>query len=630
MSGMFNFTAFTKLDLNNWDTSNVEDMSALFAKSGFLTTLKIDKWNTSKVKNMSNMFGELTLKELNISDWDTSNVEDMSGMFSYMGDLLKLDLNKWNVSKVKSMQAMFLKTESLENLNIANWNTSNVENMSQMFSRTNLTELDISNWNTSKVKSMDSTFADSLNIKKLDLGRWNTSNVENMDNIFRYMTNLTYLDLTNWNTSKVSNDYNPNMFLESKALTHLKIGNKFTNTQRNNNIFAFLNEHNYGDKYTEKWSKLDKTTLFYTIDEWDKEYKANPDKLAGMWVREKNFRKDIRKIVDEQDKEVKESELGNYTEPKDEPDGVTEDKIPIYKVQKITTTYKGDDTLDKGKQVVEKDGKTDGNKVVRVGTKPTVEVETLPSPVRYEKDSTREKGQENIIIKGKDGSKTTRTTYTVNDKTGEIVSNVGKPVVVEPTETVIKVAAKDKVKIVNKDDGSVVKEIITYEVNPKTGEITETKKEEIIKGKIEISKGIENPPVVENKDFVGGVNPVDSPIREALPELKVAIIKDSEGNILDVIKLEEQPKEIKGYKNTGKTEIDKDGYKVYIYEKVKNVKSEEKETSTVKENKVDTPKGDNKEVINKKEELPKTSSAMLSTVGLFSIFGLRKNRKKNK
>ena len=116
--------------------------------------------------------------------------------------------------------------------------------------------------------------------------------------------------------------------------------------------------------------------------------------------------------------------------------------------------------------------------------------------------------------------------------------------------------------------------------------------------------------------------------------MKVAIIKDSEGNILDVIKLEEQPKEIKGYKNTGKTEIDKDGYKVYIYEKVKNVKPEEKETSTVKENKVDTPKGDNKEakkeVINKKEELPKTSSAMLSTVGLFSIFGLRKNRKKDK
>ena len=41
-------------------------------------------------------------------------------------------------------------------------------------------------------------------------------------------------------------------------------------------------------------------------------------------------------------------------------------------------------------------------------------------------------------------------------------------------------------------------------------------------------------------------------------------------------------------------------------------------------------KTDNKEATIKKEELPKTSSSMLSTLGLFSIFGLRKNRKKDK
>ena len=41
-------------------------------------------------------------------------------------------------------------------------------------------------------------------------------------------------------------------------------------------------------------------------------------------------------------------------------------------------------------------------------------------------------------------------------------------------------------------------------------------------------------------------------------------------------------------------------------------------------------KSDNKETTIKKEELPKTSSSMLSVVGLFSIFGLRKNRKKDK
>ena len=259
------------------------------------------------------------------------------------------------------------------------------------------------------------------------------------------------------------------------------------------------------------------------------------------------------------------------------------------------------------------------------GLKDKVVVETLPSPMKYEKDSSREKGQDNITVQGKDGSKTTTTTYTVNPKTGEVIPHIEEPIIVEPTTTIIKIAAKDKVEIVTKKDGSVVKVITTYNVNEKTGEITESKQEEVIKNKTETSKG--EPEILDTtKEFSGGVNSIDVPVVEELPELKVAIIKDNKGNILEVIKENETPKDIQGYKNTGKTEIDKDGYKVYIYEKIKENKS------TTKESKVEntSKKEENKETINKKEELPKTSSSMLSTVGLLSIFGLRKNRKKNK
>ena len=268
------------------------------------------------------------------------------------------------------------------------------------------------------------------------------------------------------------------------------------------------------------------------------------------------------------------------------------------------------------------------------GLKDKVVVETIPSPMKYEKDSSREKGQDNITVQGKDGTKTTRTTYTVNPETGEVISHIEKSIIVEPTSTIIKVAAKDKVEIVNKKDGSVVKEITTYEVNPNTGEITETKKEEVIKNKIEYAKG--EPEILDTtKEFSGGVNPNDAPIVEELPELKVAVIKDNKGNILEVIKENEKPKDIQGYKNTGKVEIDKDGYKVYIYEKIETQKPTTKEkqldTSNKEENKKDSivdKKEDNKETIKKKEELPKTSSSMLATLGLFGAFGIRKNRKK--
>ena len=853
MYSMFLNSHFTKLDLNTWNTSNVEDMSSLFFNAE-VTELKIDKWDTSKVKNMRLFLHQVyNLKELNVQDWNTSNVENMSEMFEHAFALTKLDLNKWDVSKVKYMDSMFAGLINLEELKISNWNTSNVESMAGMFEENlKLKELDISNWNTSKVKDMTLMFTVMHNLEKLDLGKWDTSNVEKMEGMFVNTFKLRYLDITNFDTSKVNNL--KNMFANS-GLIKLKIGDKFAKTQLKDGLFDTLDFEYIGElltlgqKYGNKWTRLDKTTPFYTVEEWNKVFRANSEKLAGIWVREKKFREDVRKIVDEKDKEINEIELDNYTEPKDEPDGVTVDKVPIYKVQKITTTYKGDDTLDKGQQVVEKDGKTDGNKVVRVGTKPTVEVEKLPSPVRYEKDNTREKGQENITVKGKDGSKTTTTTYTVNPengevvetvgkpvvleatetvvkvaakdkvsveklpspvryekdntrekgqenitvkgkdgsktttttytvnpengevvetvgkpvvvdptetvvkvaakdkvsveklpspvryekdnsrekgqenitvkgkdgsktttttytvnpktgevvetvgkpvvvdptetvvkvaakdkvsveklpspvryekdnsrekgqenitvkgkdgsktttttytvnpKTGEVVENVGKPVVVDPTETVVKVASKDKVEVVNKKDGETVKVITSYEVNPKTGELKEVKREELLskKGIPEVSE--------ESTDFKGGVNPTESIVREDLPELKVALIKDGDGNVLEVIKEDEKPKDIQGYKNTGKTETDKDGHKVYVYEKVedkqdsKTDNKEETDKPKTEEKVVDKDKEDKKEVISKKGELPNTSASMLSTVGLFSIFGLRKNRKKDK
>lgn len=348
-------------------------------------------------------------------------------------------------------------------------------------------------------------------------------------------------------------------------------------------------------------------------------------------IKEIGTRNSINKIVNEQGKELTPEELVDYTEPNyDSPDGTTAEGDPIYNVRRITTTYKSDDNLEKGKQEVEKDGKSDGNKVIKVGTKPTVVVETLPSSVKYEKDDSREKGQENITVKGKDGTKTTTTTYTINPETGEVIPHIEEPVIVNPTTTIIKVAAKNKVEIVNKKDGTVVKETTSYTINEKTGEITESKHEEVIKNKTETSKG--EPEILDTpKEFTGGVNPNDAPIVEELPELKVAVIKDNKGSILEVIKENETPKEIDGYKNTGKTEIDKDGYKVYIYEKIETQKpiTKEKQLDTIQNNKEDNLK-ENNETIKKKEELPKTSSSMLATFGLFGAFGIRKNRKKNK
>ena len=441
------------------------------------------------------------------------------------------------------------------------------------------------------------------------------------------------------------------------------------------------------DKIIEKGTPVDKeditsvpSPIRYEKDDTrekglpDIKKEGNPGKIVVSITY--NVKEDTGEVVENRGTPVK-------TEP-------TETIIKVAAKDKIVYSKDGNDIIKTTTiyEVNPKTGEITSTDKVEVfkkdGLKSTETVEKIPSPIRYEKDNTREKGQENIVIKGKDGSKTTRTTYTVNPETGEVIPNTEKPVIVEPTETVIKVPAKDKIEIINKKDGKTYRKTTTYEVNKKTGEITETVKEELIADKgeplvldnltelkvgiikdtdenvlkvikieetpeaidgymntakeqldpdgnkvyiykktIETSKGTEKPPVVENKDFVGGVNPSDSPIREELPELKVALIKDNEGNILDVIKLEEEPKEIKGYKNTGKTEVDKDGNKVYIYEKIKENKKpvvEDKKEVNLKEN-------NNKETIKKKEELPKTTASMLAPFGLLTGLALRRKKK---
>ena len=266
-------------------------------------------------------------------------------------------------------------------------------------------------------------------------------------------------------------------------------------------------------------------------------------------------------------------------------------------IVKETTTYKVDP--DNG-NITENTTKETFNEN---GLKDKVDVETIQSPVKYVKDTTREKGQENITVLGKAGSKTTTTTYTVNPETGEVTELVGTPEVKNATETVVKVAAKDKVEVVQRENGKKVKVTTVYMVDEKTGNITQTEREEEISSEVITSKSEEKVPTVELKPFEGGVNPAESVVTEELkpfeggvnpaesvvtvelkpfeggvnpaesvvteelPELKVALLRDEEGNILDVLAISEKQKELKGYKYTGKEEVDNEGNKIYIYQK---------------------------------------------------------------
>ena len=519
--------------------------------------------------------------------------------------------------------------------------------------------------------------------------------------------------------------------------------------------------------YSKQGNDIIKTTTTYNVNENNGEITSD--------TREEVFKVDgVKDKVVVEDIEIPTVYLKDSNREKGKSNMIVEGELGK---KTTTTTYNvNPKTGEVFEEKISTDIKHPKDKRVYVPAKDKIEVETIPYTTTYEKDGNRELGKANLIYEGAEGSKTTIIKYKVNEKTGEITEERGKTLIREAQGKRILVPAKDKVEVVNKKDGKVIKRTTVYNVDSNTGKITEDIREEVIadKGdaateesltelkvdlqkdtegnilnvikmgeepkdldgyintgkteltkegykvyiyqKVETSKGEELPPVVENKDFEGGINPdnapvvgsqpelkvavikdtegnildvveengkpveikdyiytgkqeidengykvyiyqkvenskgtenppvvenlpeftggvkpTDAPVAEELPELEVAVIKDNKDNILDVIKADEEPKEIKGYKNTGKTGVDKDGYKVYVYEKVE----ESKETPTTKENKVEdvnkekVNKENNDKEITKKDELPSTTAIpMLSTVSLLSVLGVRKRKNK--
>ena len=206
---MFSFMDnLTTIDLSNFDTSKVTDMTYMFSNSTNLTSLNLSNFDTSKVTGMSSMFDNLhSLTTLNLSNFNTSQVTDMSDMFYGVSNLTSLNLSSFDTSKVTNMSTMFACMSNLTSLNLSNFNTSNVTNMGGMFASIhNLTTLNLSNFDTSKVTDMNSMFGNMSSLTTLNLSNFDTSKVTNTRTMF-------YLDDENISKDKletiyVNNDFN--------------------------------------------------------------------------------------------------------------------------------------------------------------------------------------------------------------------------------------------------------------------------------------------------------------------------------------------------------------------------------------------------------------------------------------
>ena len=90
------------------------DSSYMFFKFWHLTSIVFDNFNTSNVTNMSYMFANFEPTTLNLTKFDTSKVTNMSHMFSDNSNLKTIYVSSsWSTSKVTSSTGMFSESTKL-------------------------------------------------------------------------------------------------------------------------------------------------------------------------------------------------------------------------------------------------------------------------------------------------------------------------------------------------------------------------------------------------------------------------------------------------------------------------------------------------------------------------------------
>ncbi|MEI0487177.1 BspA family leucine-rich repeat surface protein [Brachyspira intermedia] len=202
MSFMFFWAIEFNHTLNNWNVSNVRNMSGMF-QAAIKFNQPLYKWDTSNVKTMGFMFNYAKAFNQNINNWNVSKVEDLSYMFCEC-EVFNQPLNDWDVSNVKTMEGTFRRAYKF-NQPLYKWDTSKVENMHEMFVQCKAFNQPLNSWNVSNVKNMEAMFCDTLSFNQ-PLDKWNTKNLKKIESMFKYAENYNcYYSLANWDLNKMLN-----------------------------------------------------------------------------------------------------------------------------------------------------------------------------------------------------------------------------------------------------------------------------------------------------------------------------------------------------------------------------------------------------------------------------------------
>jgi surface protein len=244
-------------DVSNWDTSNVTNMSQMFARRNFggggpmSFNQPLNSWDVSNVTDMLSMLNGATSFNQPLNTWNVSSLTDASGMFQG-ATAFNQDISGWDVSSLTNASAMFYGATSF-NQPLNSWDVSNVTDMNGMFYGATTFNQPLNSWAVPAAANIDNIFQNSAFNQDItgwtwlfnpartswqglfaspsfsqditgiaipagitdlsflftgntsfnqDISGWNVSNVTNMDGMFQGATAFNQ-DISGWNVSNV-------------------------------------------------------------------------------------------------------------------------------------------------------------------------------------------------------------------------------------------------------------------------------------------------------------------------------------------------------------------------------------------------------------------------------------------
>ena len=239
MSYMFSeCTNLVSLDLSNIDISSVTNMNYMFNSCSSLTRIDLSNLVASSVTTMMNMFCQCTsLKSINLSNLKLGAIKNMNSLFYKCNNVLEINLSNLDTKTVQSMPKMFAECTALQSLNLLGFDTSSVTDMEEMFSNTiNLKSLDLSSFNTRSLKTMKKMFYNSQYLRHLNLSSFDTTSVTDMSDVFNGCSNLEIIDISSFSTTKKT--FTNGLFKNCEKLKSI-VFPKTTKLQSNNMKFMF-------------------------------------------------------------------------------------------------------------------------------------------------------------------------------------------------------------------------------------------------------------------------------------------------------------------------------------------------------------------------------------------------------